>query len=181
MNVTILKYFESVKWTYNYSSSLMDWWHGLCCSISLIWLAVIWHRQHFLTIVLRRWQLNEWFILSLYRSVIVAPKKAGMAPSVGTSAAVTAATAASVSSGTPIDSVAVVSSGDASQSTSADSAGSEYTHTHTQILEGQISHNLDEPATNKINIYLEILLLCVSERIILLCLQFNPVTKRTQR
>lgn len=77
----------------------------------------------------------------------MAPKKAGMAPSIGTSAAVTAATAASVSSGTPIDSVAVVSSGDASQSTSADSAGSGYTHTHTQMLEGLISHNLD--ATKK--------------------------------
>ncbi|KAK9540554.1 hypothetical protein VZT92_002998 [Zoarces viviparus] len=59
---------------------------------------------------------------SFDRSVVVAPKKAGMAPSPGTSAAVPAATAASVSGGTPIDSVAVVSSGDASQSTSADSA-----------------------------------------------------------
>uniref|UniRef100_A0A3Q1JRW8 LPS-responsive vesicle trafficking, beach and anchor containing n=1 Tax=Anabas testudineus TaxID=64144 RepID=A0A3Q1JRW8_ANATE len=45
----------------------------------------------------------------------------------------TSATAASVSAGTPIDSVAVVSSGDASQSTSADSASSAYTHTHTHL------------------------------------------------
>ncbi|XP_070768829.1 lipopolysaccharide-responsive and beige-like anchor protein [Enoplosus armatus] len=59
---------------------------------------------------------------SFDRSVIVAPKKAGMIPSPGTSTPVPAATAASVSGGTPIDSVAVVSSGDASQSTSADSA-----------------------------------------------------------
>uniref|UniRef100_A0A8D0D3D5 Neurobeachin n=1 Tax=Sander lucioperca TaxID=283035 RepID=A0A8D0D3D5_SANLU len=57
---------------------------------------------------------------SFDRSVVVAPKKAGMAPSPGTSTAVPAATAASVSGGTPIESVAVVSSGDASQSTSAD-------------------------------------------------------------
>uniref|UniRef100_A0A671TYS3 Neurobeachin n=1 Tax=Sparus aurata TaxID=8175 RepID=A0A671TYS3_SPAAU len=69
---------------------------------------------------------------SFDRSVIVAPKKAGMTPSPSTSTPVPAATAASVSGGTPIDSVAVVSSGDASQSTSADSAASEYTHTHTQ-------------------------------------------------
>ncbi|XP_027138942.1 lipopolysaccharide-responsive and beige-like anchor protein isoform X4 [Larimichthys crocea] len=59
---------------------------------------------------------------SFDRSVIVAPKKAGMTPSPGTSTPVPAATAASVSGGTPIDSVAVVSSGDASQSASADSA-----------------------------------------------------------
>ncbi|XP_026215325.1 lipopolysaccharide-responsive and beige-like anchor protein isoform X3 [Anabas testudineus] len=59
---------------------------------------------------------------SFDRSVIVAPKKVGATPSSGTSIPVTAATAASVSAGTPIDSVAVVSSGDASQSTSADSA-----------------------------------------------------------
>ncbi|XP_023118017.2 lipopolysaccharide-responsive and beige-like anchor protein isoform X1 [Amphiprion ocellaris] len=58
---------------------------------------------------------------SFDRSVVVAPKKAGMMPSPSTSTSV-AATAASVSSGTPIDSVAVVSSDDASQSTSADSA-----------------------------------------------------------
>ncbi|XP_041788966.1 lipopolysaccharide-responsive and beige-like anchor protein isoform X3 [Chelmon rostratus] len=59
---------------------------------------------------------------SFDRSVIVAPKKAGMTPSPGTSTPVPAATAASVSGGTPIDSVAVVSSGDPSQSTSADPA-----------------------------------------------------------
>lgn len=87
-------------------------------------------------------------MLSLYRSVIVAPKKVGMAPSIGTSTAVPATAAASVSGGTPIDSVAVVSSGDASQSTSADSAGSECMHTHSNIV-GQISHDLDEPAMKK--------------------------------
>ncbi|XP_068583930.1 lipopolysaccharide-responsive and beige-like anchor protein isoform X3 [Cebidichthys violaceus] len=59
---------------------------------------------------------------SFDRSVVVAPKKAGMAPSPGSSTTVPAATAASVSGGTPIDSVAVVSSSDASQSASADSA-----------------------------------------------------------
>ncbi|XP_034395499.1 lipopolysaccharide-responsive and beige-like anchor protein isoform X2 [Cyclopterus lumpus] len=51
---------------------------------------------------------------SFDRSVVVAPKKAGMAPS---------ATAASVSGGTPINSVAVVSSGDSSQSDSAAAGG----------------------------------------------------------
>ncbi|XP_074485536.1 lipopolysaccharide-responsive and beige-like anchor protein isoform X6 [Sebastes fasciatus] len=60
---------------------------------------------------------------SFDRSVVVAPKKPGMAPSPGISTAVPAATAASVSGGTPTDGVAVVSSGDASQGTSADSAG----------------------------------------------------------
>ncbi|XP_077965271.1 lipopolysaccharide-responsive and beige-like anchor protein isoform X4 [Gasterosteus aculeatus] len=59
---------------------------------------------------------------SFDRSVVVAPKKAGAAPSPGASTSVPAATAASVSGGTPIDSVAVVSSGDASQSASADPA-----------------------------------------------------------
>ena len=73
-----------------------------------------------------------------YRSVIVAPKKAGMAPSIGTFSAVPAATAPSVSSGTPINSVAVVSSGDPSQRTSTDSAGNDYAHTSIQILGRQI-------------------------------------------
>uniref|UniRef100_H3DK38 LPS responsive beige-like anchor protein n=1 Tax=Tetraodon nigroviridis TaxID=99883 RepID=H3DK38_TETNG len=59
---------------------------------------------------------------SFDRSVIVAPKKSGLAPSISASAAFPAATAASVSSGTPMDSVAVVSAGDASQSTSAEAA-----------------------------------------------------------
>ncbi|XP_067355901.1 lipopolysaccharide-responsive and beige-like anchor protein isoform X4 [Channa argus] len=61
---------------------------------------------------------------SFDRSVVVAPKKAGVTPSPGTTIPLPAATAASVSAGTPIDSVALVSSGDASQSTSADSAAS---------------------------------------------------------
>ncbi|XP_037621290.1 lipopolysaccharide-responsive and beige-like anchor protein isoform X14 [Sebastes umbrosus] len=60
---------------------------------------------------------------SFDRSVVVAPKKPGMAPSPGISTAVPAATAASVTGGTPTDGVAVVSSGDASQGTSADSGG----------------------------------------------------------
>ncbi|XP_063739788.1 lipopolysaccharide-responsive and beige-like anchor protein isoform X2 [Eleginops maclovinus] len=59
---------------------------------------------------------------SFDRSVVVAPKKTGTAASAGPSTSVPSATAASVSAGTPIDSVAVVSSGDASQSSSADSA-----------------------------------------------------------
>ncbi|XP_028258851.1 lipopolysaccharide-responsive and beige-like anchor protein isoform X2 [Parambassis ranga] len=59
---------------------------------------------------------------SFDRSVIVAPKKAGVTPSPGTSTPVLTAAAASVSGGTPMDGVSVVSSGDASQSTSADSA-----------------------------------------------------------
>lgn len=69
--------------------------------------------------------LNDRFIWSLYRSVIVGPKKAGIAPSIGSAVVVPAATAASVSGGTPMESVATVSSGDPSQSTSADSTGSE--------------------------------------------------------
>uniref|UniRef100_A0A3B4X6H3 LPS responsive beige-like anchor protein n=1 Tax=Seriola lalandi dorsalis TaxID=1841481 RepID=A0A3B4X6H3_SERLL len=74
------------------------------------------------------------------RSVVVAPKKAGLMPSSGTSTPVPAATAASVSAGTPIDSVALVSSGDASQSTPADSAASEFinTHTHTHQVEESV-------------------------------------------
>lgn len=66
---------------------------------------------------------------SLYRSVIVAPKKAGVMPSPGTSTPVLATASGSVSGGTPIDSVSVVSSSDASQSTSADSAACKHTNT----------------------------------------------------
>ncbi|XP_062243865.1 lipopolysaccharide-responsive and beige-like anchor protein isoform X2 [Platichthys flesus] len=61
---------------------------------------------------------------SFDRSVVVAPKKAGTAPSPGSSTPVPAATAASVSAGTPIDRVAVVSAGDTSESISADPAAS---------------------------------------------------------
>ncbi|KAM6940702.1 lipopolysaccharide-responsive and beige-like anchor protein [Xenentodon cancila] len=60
---------------------------------------------------------------SFDRSVVVAPKKVGMAPSPVASTSVPTSTAASAS-GTPVDSVAVVSSGDTSQSNSADSAAS---------------------------------------------------------
>ncbi|KAK5926231.1 hypothetical protein CgunFtcFv8_021822 [Champsocephalus gunnari] len=60
---------------------------------------------------------------SFDRSVVVAPKKTGMAPSAGASTSVPSATAASVSAGTPIDSVTMVSSGDSSQSTSAATGG----------------------------------------------------------
>ncbi|XP_029007052.1 lipopolysaccharide-responsive and beige-like anchor protein isoform X4 [Betta splendens] len=49
---------------------------------------------------------------SFDRSVIVAPKKAGVTPSPGTPTPLTASAAASVSAGTPMDSVAVVSSAD---------------------------------------------------------------------
>ncbi|KAM9769828.1 lipopolysaccharide-responsive and beige-like anchor protein isoform 4-T4 [Menidia menidia] len=58
---------------------------------------------------------------SFDRSVVVAPKKVGMTPSPGASSSVPTSTAASVS-GAAVESVAVVSSGDASQGTSADSA-----------------------------------------------------------
>uniref|UniRef100_A0A665TPM4 Neurobeachin n=1 Tax=Echeneis naucrates TaxID=173247 RepID=A0A665TPM4_ECHNA len=56
-------------------------------------------------------------------------------PSSATSTPVPAATAASVSAGTPIDSVAVVSSGDASQSTSADSTASDISERLEHALE----------------------------------------------
>ncbi|XP_075889238.1 lipopolysaccharide-responsive and beige-like anchor protein isoform X5 [Nelusetta ayraudi] len=59
---------------------------------------------------------------SFDRSVVVAPKKSGVAASASTLPAVPPATAASVSGGTPMDSVAVVSSGDTSQSSSAEAA-----------------------------------------------------------
>ncbi|XP_076003760.1 lipopolysaccharide-responsive and beige-like anchor protein isoform X3 [Genypterus blacodes] len=65
---------------------------------------------------------------SFDRSVVVAPKKMGSTPSPVSSsttaplAAAAAAAASTVSGGTPINSVAVVSDEDASQSTSADSA-----------------------------------------------------------
>nr|XP_043884201.1 lipopolysaccharide-responsive and beige-like anchor protein isoform X3 [Solea senegalensis] len=62
--------------------------------------------------------------ISFDRSVIVAPKKAGMASLPSMSTPVPAVTAASVSAGTPMDSVAVVSSGDASESISAEAAAS---------------------------------------------------------
>lgn len=67
-------------------------------------------------------------VFSLYRSVVVAPKKSGVAASASTLPAVPAATAASVSGGTPMDSVAVVSSGDTSQSSSAEAAGTDHSH-----------------------------------------------------
>ncbi|KAM4585354.1 lipopolysaccharide-responsive and beige-like anchor protein isoform 3-T3 [Odontesthes bonariensis] len=60
---------------------------------------------------------------SFDRSVVVAPKKVGVTPSPGASSSVPTSTAASVS-GTAVESVSVVSSGDASQGTSADSAAS---------------------------------------------------------
>lgn len=59
---------------------------------------------------------------------MVAPKKSGVAASASTLPAVPAATAASVSGGTPMDSVAVVSSGDTSQSSSAEAAGTDHWH-----------------------------------------------------
>ncbi|XP_072240986.1 lipopolysaccharide-responsive and beige-like anchor protein isoform X2 [Leuresthes tenuis] len=60
---------------------------------------------------------------SFDRSVVVAPKKAGVTPSPGASSSVPTSSAASVS-GTAVQSVSVVSSGDASQDTSADSTAS---------------------------------------------------------
>lgn len=63
----------------------------------------------------------------------MAPRKAGMAPSPGTSTPIPAATASSVSAGTPMEGVAVVSTTDASEGVSADSAACEWTHTHLFI------------------------------------------------
>lgn len=88
-----------------------------------------------------------------------------MAPSVATSTAIPAATAASVSGGTPMDSVAVVSSGDASQSSSADSAGSEHTCTHTHT-HTERSRRVLLALCNRVDIYSEILLLCVKDSIV---------------
>lgn len=73
---------------------------------------------------------------SFNRSVIVAPKKSALAPSISASAAAAAATAASVSSGTPMDSVAVVSSGDAAQSTPAEAAAGEDTRLGVTLAPG---------------------------------------------
>uniref|UniRef100_A0A4W5MWR0 LPS responsive beige-like anchor protein n=1 Tax=Hucho hucho TaxID=62062 RepID=A0A4W5MWR0_9TELE len=56
---------------------------------------------------------------SFDRSVRVAPKKVGGAPSPGSSTPVPSATAAVAAAGTPVNNVAVVSTGDASQSTTA--------------------------------------------------------------
>lgn len=76
---------------------------------------------------------DMWCIRSFCRSVIVAPKKSSLAPSISASAAFPAATAASVLSGTAMDSVAVVSSGDASQSTSAEAAAGEDTRLSVKL------------------------------------------------
>uniref|UniRef100_I3JUT1 Neurobeachin n=1 Tax=Oreochromis niloticus TaxID=8128 RepID=I3JUT1_ORENI len=83
---------------------------------------------------------------SLYRSVIVGPKKAGVMPSPGTSTPVL--TTASVSGGTPIDSVSVVSSSDASQSTSADSAACKHKNTKPDCSIGRarLEHALEKAA-----------------------------------
>uniref|UniRef100_A0A8C7HD93 LPS responsive beige-like anchor protein n=1 Tax=Oncorhynchus kisutch TaxID=8019 RepID=A0A8C7HD93_ONCKI len=59
---------------------------------------------------------------SFDRSVRVAPKKVGGAPSPGSSTPVPSATAAVGAAGTPVNNVAVVSTGDASQSTTAEAA-----------------------------------------------------------
>lgn len=76
---------------------------------------------------------------SICRSVVVAPKKAAMlssqvsSTSSQTSAAAAAAAAATVSTGTPVDGVSVVSSGDASQNPSEDSATCKFVHKHPII------------------------------------------------
>ncbi|KAM4751288.1 lipopolysaccharide-responsive and beige-like anchor protein isoform 4-T4 [Anableps anableps] len=57
---------------------------------------------------------------SFDRSVVVAPKKAGALSSQVSSTSAQTSTAASASAGTPVDGVAVVSSGDASQNPSVD-------------------------------------------------------------
>lgn len=65
------------------------------------------------------------YLLIFYRSVRVAPKKVGGAPSPGSSTPVPSATAAVAAAGTPVNNVAVVSTGDASQSTTAEAAAGE--------------------------------------------------------
>ena len=65
------------------------------------------------------------YLLIFYRSVRVAPKKVGGAPSPGSSTPVPSATAAVGAAGTPVNNVAVVSTGDASQSTTAEAAAGE--------------------------------------------------------
>uniref|UniRef100_A0A8D3CVJ9 LPS responsive beige-like anchor protein n=1 Tax=Scophthalmus maximus TaxID=52904 RepID=A0A8D3CVJ9_SCOMX len=80
---------------------------------------------------------------SFDRSVVVAPKKAGMTPS-----------PASVSAGTPMDSVAVVSSGDASESASADSLHANLYcfhelfafHSHISSISERLEHALEKAA-----------------------------------
>ncbi|KAG5286169.1 hypothetical protein AALO_G00011740 [Alosa alosa] len=59
---------------------------------------------------------------SFDRSVVVGPKKAGGAPSPASVSSAVANPAASAAGGTPVNNVAVVSSSDATQSTSAESA-----------------------------------------------------------
>ncbi|XP_032419733.1 lipopolysaccharide-responsive and beige-like anchor protein isoform X1 [Xiphophorus hellerii] len=61
---------------------------------------------------------------SFDRSVVVAPRQAGVLPSQVSPAPAQTSAAASVSAGTPVDGVAVVSSGDASQVLSVDAADS---------------------------------------------------------
>lgn len=160
-------------------------WRLWCCSShavckNLMKGSVNWQHQHFLPVVL--WVLIIGAFSSLYRSVIVAPKKAGVMPSPGTSTPVLTTASASVSGGTPIDSVSVVSSSDASQSTSADSAACKHTDAQTQnrtaVLaeqRGQLSHRVDESAEEKVNIYLEIVLLYMSDGIMVFA-QCNPVS-----
>uniref|UniRef100_A0A667XMQ3 Neurobeachin n=1 Tax=Myripristis murdjan TaxID=586833 RepID=A0A667XMQ3_9TELE len=92
---------------------------------------------------------------SFDRSVVIAPKKAGTMPSPGPSSVATpipAATAASVSGGTPINSVAVVSAGDASQSTSAETAAGEcalqqaHIHYGSAFISERLEHALEKAA-----------------------------------
>lgn len=73
-------------------------------------------------------------LLSFCRSVVVGPKKAGGLPPQGPAASVQTSSAASVSAGSTADSVAVVSSDDASQAASVDSAACKCTNTHTHTL-----------------------------------------------
>lgn len=110
------------EWKHTFSS-VIDLWYDL--SSESLRFALHWCSIFFFVST-----LNDKFIWSLYRSVIVGPKKTGIAPSIGSASVVPAATASSVSAGTPMESVATVSSGDPSQSTSGDSAGSEYTHSN---------------------------------------------------
>uniref|UniRef100_A0A8C6LWQ9 Neurobeachin n=1 Tax=Nothobranchius furzeri TaxID=105023 RepID=A0A8C6LWQ9_NOTFU len=69
---------------------------------------------------------------SFDRSVVVAPKKVGSVPPQGLSTSVQTSAAATVSAGTAVDSVAVVSSDDSPQAASVDSESGTHTHTHTR-------------------------------------------------
>lgn len=132
--------------------------------------AANWHHQRFYTIVPSSSHLSESFVSSLYRSVVVASKKMGMTPSpVSSSTAAPLTAASSLSGGTPINSVAVVSDGDASQSTSADAAAGQRAHTIIYVTERLClfkgSQAVAWMSSRRKSQYLEIVFLRVSDGI----------------